>query len=101
MDMNFPLGAIAEYESLPDPGLSPIKAVTGGGAAPYPSKPSLKPTPIGQVSEAPPDPRCGTWLDDDLRLIGPEGKELLKRVLAFLYESGRKIEVARQIWTVR
>ena len=97
MDMNFQPGAIAEYESLPDPGLSPIKAITGAGAAPYPIKPdpNHKPTPVAKVSEAP-DPRCGTWLDEDLRLSGLEGEELLRRVLAFLYDSGRKIESGRR-----
>ena len=94
MDMNFQPGAIAEYESLFDPGLSPIKAVIG--IACESSKPNPKPMPSGRVSEAPPDPRCGTWLDEDLRLIGPEGEELLKRVLAFLYQSGLKIESDRK-----
>ena len=96
--VDFPRGEdFVQFEALADPGLSAINAVAGGReAACYPSGTEPKPTKRQQQNKGLLDPRCGTWLDEDLRLIGPEGEELLKRVLAFLYESGRKIESDRK-----
>lgn len=97
--LNYPHGHhLAEFEAWADPGLSLFPAVSGqsGNAACYPAKSNAAPSKPVPAAEQLGDYRCGTWLDEDLRLVGDEREALLRRTLAALYGSGLVAECRRK-----